>query len=132
MIARRDPENFLSIFNFLHEEGRQIILSADTKPSEIRNLDERLVRRFSWGFMAELGELDISTKTTILRNLTEAQGMKLDSDILYYMAGKIKESYELGQIVNELRMYSLINVLAFDEITMSHVKDMLEGRNNME
>lgn len=80
---------FFSIFNTLHQSGRQIVLSSDKPPKELKGLNERLVSRFQWGLTADIQPPDLETRIAILKKKSENYGINLSSDILEYIATNI-------------------------------------------
>lgn len=86
----RSQEEFFHTFNALFDGHKQIVLSSDRPPSEIANLESRLVSRFEWGLTAEMQAPDVETRTAILRKKSEGMQVKLSSDILDFLADKIR------------------------------------------
>ena len=75
----RSQEEFFHTFNTLFDGHKQIVLSSDRPPSEIANLEARLVSRFEWGLTAELQPPDAETRVAILRKKAQALEIKLDA-----------------------------------------------------
>ncbi len=86
----RSQEEFFHTFNALFDGHKQIVLSSDRPPSEIANLESRLVSRFEWGLTAEMQAPDVETRTAILRKKSEGMQVKLSSEILDFLAEKIR------------------------------------------
>lgn len=80
---------FFSIFNTLHQSGKQIVLSSDKPPRELKGLNERLVSRFQWGLTADIQPPDFETRIAILKKKSENYGINLSGDILEYIATNI-------------------------------------------
>ncbi len=64
----RTQEIFFQIFNHLHQNGKQIILTCDRAPKDLNNMDERLLSRFKWGLSADINNADFDTRVAILEN----------------------------------------------------------------
>jgi len=86
----RSQEEFFHTFNTLFDGHKQIVLSSDRPPAEIANLEQRLVSRFEWGLTAELQPPDIETRLAILRKKAESLTIKLESNILEFIAQRIR------------------------------------------
>ncbi len=86
----RSQEEFFHTFNTLFDGHKQIVLSSDRPPSEIANLEHRLVSRFEWGLTAELQPPDIETRLAILRKKAQKLEVKLDNSILEFLAERIR------------------------------------------
>ncbi len=86
----RTQEEFFHTFNTLFDGHKQIVLSSDRPPSEIANLEHRLVSRFEHGMTAELQPPDIETRLAILRKKAETFDVKLDPAILEFLAERIR------------------------------------------
>ncbi|MBV9127495.1 MAG: chromosomal replication initiator protein DnaA [Verrucomicrobia bacterium] len=86
----RSQEEFFHTFNTLFDGHKQIVLSSDRPPSEIQNLEHRLVSRFEWGLTAELQPPDIETRQAILRKKAEAMQVKLRPEVLDFLAQRIR------------------------------------------
>ena len=73
----RTADEFFHTFNALHQNGAQIVLTADRMPSELTELAERLRQRFEWGMTAEIDPPDLSTRLIFLGNLVREQGIEV-------------------------------------------------------
>ncbi len=86
----RTQEEFFHTFNTLFDGHKQIVLSSDRPPSEIANLETRLVSRFEWGLTAELQAPDTETRVAILRKKVQGVEVKVDDNILQFLAERIR------------------------------------------
>jgi len=78
----KTQEEFFHTFNTLHEAKKQIIISSDKPPSQLKELDNRLQNRFQWNLMAEVQAPDFDTRVTILTRKAEKLGLTVDEDLL--------------------------------------------------
>ena len=86
----RSQEEFFHTFNTLFDGHKQIVLSSDRPPTEIANLEQRLVSRFEWGLTAELQPPDIETRLAILGKKAETLAIKLHPSVLEFLAQRIR------------------------------------------
>lgn len=80
---------FFHIFNTLHQSGKQIILSSDKPPKDLKGLDDRLISRFQWGLSADIQPPEFEMRIAILKNKAEDYGMIVSTEILEFIAGSI-------------------------------------------
>ena len=96
-------EEFFHTFNTLHESGKQIILSSDRPPKEIKLLEDRLKSRFEWGLIADVSMADYETRLAILRKKKDENHVIIDDEILSDIAAKIDSNIrELEGVFNKL------------------------------
>jgi chromosomal replication initiator protein len=105
----RTQEIFFQIFNHLHQNGKQIILTCDRAPKDLKNMDERLLSRFKWGLSADLNTPDFDTRVSILENKMYQDGITLNRDVVEYLAHNIDTNVrELeGALISLLAQASL-------------------------
>lgn len=109
-------EEFFHTFNTLHSAGKQIVLTSDRPPKEMKTLEARIRSRFEWGLMADIGNPDYETRMAILRKKVEDENISLDDEILNYIATNITTNVrEIEGALNKLIAYSNIE---HTEITM--------------
>ena len=99
----RIQEEFFHTFNTLHESGRQIVLSSDRPPKEIKLLEDRLKSRFEWGLIADVSIPDYETRLAILRKKAANDNIIVDDEILSNIATKLESNIrELEGALNKL------------------------------
>lgn len=80
---------FFHTFNTLHHLGKQIVLSSDKPPKEIKGLNERLVSRFQWGLTADIQPPDLETRIAILRKKSGDDGIELSQEVVEFIASNV-------------------------------------------
>ncbi len=85
----KTQEIFFHIFNHLHQSGKQIILTSDCAPKELKGLQERLISRFKWGLSAEISKPDFETRMAIILHKSAQDGIELAPDVIEYLAYSI-------------------------------------------
>lgn len=82
-------EEFFHTFETLYNDQKQIVMTSDRLPTEIPDLSERLVSRFTWGLQVEITPPDLETRIAILRTKAEAEGLPIDENTLDYIASQV-------------------------------------------
>jgi chromosomal replication initiator protein len=106
----RTQEEFFHTFNTLYQQQKQIILSADCPPSEIPELEDRLVSRFNWGLVARIERPCYETRIAILQKKAKMRGLSLPEDVVCYIATKVENNTrELEGAITKLQGMSLLH-----------------------
>ena len=124
----RTQQEFFNTFNYLYEAKKQIIISSDRPPKEIKELNERLRSRFEWGVPIDIQAPDYETRMAILRNKAEKGGIiNMPEEILVYIAENIVSNVrELEGALNKLSVYSkLINEPLTLDLAKETLKDLI-------
>lgn len=115
---------FFHIFNHLHQNGKQVVLTSDKAPVDMQDIEQRLLSRFKWGLSAELQSPDFETRVSILKNKLYRDGVEMPEEIVEYVAKNIKTN------VRELEgaIISLIAQSSFNkkEITLDLAQVIVE------
>ncbi|MEG0751723.1 MAG: chromosomal replication initiator protein DnaA [Oscillospiraceae bacterium] len=99
-------EEFFHTFNTLHNAHKQIVLSSDRPPKEIKSLEERLRTRFEWGLLADVQPPDVETRISIIYRKAEQLGLELHSEVAEYIAANVKSDVrQLEGAVKKLNAY---------------------------
>ena len=121
-------EEFFHTFNALHEAGKQIVLTSDRPPKEIPGLEVRLVSRFEWGMVADIGQPDLEHRIAILRKKAEQDHLELTipDDVLRFIAEHVRSSVrELEGCIIKLLLYAS---LKHREISIELARDALSDK----
>lgn len=99
----RTQEEFFYAFNTLIEEKKQIVITCDTYPKEIADMDERLRTRFSWGLTVAVEPPELEMRVAILRKKAENLNIDLHEDVAFFVAKQIRSSVrELEGALNRI------------------------------
>ncbi len=114
---------FFHIFNHLHLNSRQLILTSDTRPAELGNMEERLLSRFKWGMTCELYRPEYDIRKQVLTQKAKQDGLSISDDVLQYVAENVTASFrELEGIMASLLAHAtMLNT----EVTVELAKSVL-------
>ena len=117
-------ELFFHIFNHLQQNGKQLIFASDKAPSEIKEMETRLLSRFKWGLSADLQAPDVETRIKILKRKAFNDGIVLPDDVVDYVASRVKSNIrEMEGLFISLIAQSSLNKKA---ITMDLARQLIE------
>jgi len=101
---------FFHIFNHLHQNGKQLVLTSDKAPVDMQEIEQRLLSRFKWGLSAELQTPNYETRVSIIKNKLNRDGVEMDDEIVFYVAKYIKTNVrELEGAIISLMAQSSFN-----------------------
>lgn len=115
---------FFHVFNHLHQSGKQLVITSDKPPVELKGMEPRLLSRFKWGLSADLQMPDIETRIAILRRKLYSDGLAVPEEVIEYLAGAITTSVrEMEGALISLIAQSSLNKKA---ITMDLARQMID------
>src|SRR3954452_12632170 len=124
-------EEFFHTFNALYEAGRQIVLTSDRPPSEIAGLEARLISRFQWGMVADIGLPDFEHRVAILKQKAQLDRLELTipDDVIHFIAEHVRSNVrELeGSIIKLLAYASLKHKDITVEVAREALRDKLRA-----
>ncbi|NJB83302.1 chromosomal replication initiator protein DnaA [Wenyingzhuangia aestuarii] len=110
----KTQDAFFQIFNELHQNGKQVILTSDKAPVDMQDIEQRLLSRFKWGLSAELQAPDYETRIHILKNRLYRDGVEVPEEVIEFIAKHIKTNVrELEGVVTSLIAQSAFNKKEF-------------------
>ncbi len=116
---------FFHIFNHLHQNGKQVILTSDKAPVDMQDIEQRLLSRFKWGLSAELHQPDFETRISIIKNKLYRDGVEMPEDIVEFLANNIKTNIrELEGAIISLIAHSSFNK---KDITIDLAKTIVDN-----
>ena len=102
-------DTFFQIFNYLQQSHKQLILTSDRSPMELRGIQDRLLSRFKWGLAAEITRPDYPLRRDILQYHIKRDGIKLSEDIIEYIASNVSDNVrDLEGVLASLLAYSTL------------------------
>ena len=106
----KTQHTFFHIFNHLHLNGKQLIMTSDRTPAQLKGMEERLITRFKWGMTAEIEKPDLELRKNILRNKIRKDGLKFPEEVITYIAEHVNASIrDLEGIIVSIMAHSTIN-----------------------
>ncbi|OJW71316.1 MAG: chromosomal replication initiation protein DnaA [Candidatus Amoebophilus sp. 36-38] len=106
----KTQEIFFHIFNHLHQSGKQIVMTSDCPPRDLKGLQERLLSRFKWGLTADLQQPDFETRVAIIKNKMQADGIDIREDLIEYIAQSVDTNIrELEGVLISLIAHASLN-----------------------
>lgn len=105
----RIQEEFFHTFNSLHECRKQIVLTSDRPPNELKGLEQRLISRFEWGLTVDVQPPDVETRLAILKNKAKSHDKQVPEEIFLFLAERIKTNIRRleGALVRLVSLASL-------------------------
>ncbi|RIW17147.1 chromosomal replication initiator protein DnaA [Algoriphagus lacus] len=121
----RTQEMFFHIFNHLHQNKKQIIMTSDCPPRDLKGLEERLLSRFKWGLTADLQMPDFETRVAIIRRKMQSEGIFIPDDVVEYLAYTVDTNVrELEGILISLIAHASLNRV---EISLELAKTVIKN-----
>ena len=126
----KTQDNFFHTFNALHQAGKQIVLSSDRPPKELKGVDDRLISRFTWGLTVDVQPPDLETRIAILRKKSEDDGIHMPDDVIEFVAANVTSNIrELeGSLISILAKASLNNRDVTVELAKEVVRSLAVSR----
>lgn len=146
----KTQEIFFHIFNQLHQDGKQLILTSDRPPKDMEGMEERLISRFKWGLTADLQAPGFDTRKAILEKKMKKEGIELPAEVLDFICYNVKSNIrELEGILVSLIAQSSLNQREIDidlakevvqkfisrvskKITIGSIQDLVAGHFNLD
>lgn len=116
-------EEFFHTFSYLYEAGKQIILTSDRPPKEIKPLEDRLKTRFEGGLLADVQKPSFELRTAIIKKKAAIMNISLNNDLVNYMAERLQ--HDIRQIEGALKRLNAVHSLTGDEITKDSIDHVI-------
>ncbi len=120
-------EEFFHTFNTLYQAGKQIVLTSDRPPKEIKTLEDRLRTRFEWGLLADIQPPDFETRIAIIRRKAELLNIEINDEVAEYIANRLKNNIrQLEGAVKKINAYKMLaGSLPSISIAQNAIRDIL-------
>ncbi len=127
----KTQEIFFHIFNQLHQNGKQLILTSDRAPKDLDGMEERLISRFKWGLSADLQAPDLETRMAILEAKMSKEGVELPYNVTEFICYNIKNNIrELEGVLVSLIAQSSLNRREIDlDLAKEVIKNFVKQIN---
>ncbi len=122
----RSQEEFFHTFNALYNNGKQIILSADSAPAEIPSLEARLISRFNWGLVARIDPPSFETRVAIVQKKAHIRGLDITDEIAEYVAHKVQAN--IRELEGALTSIYALAVINGEQISLESAQRALHGQ----
>ena len=123
----RMQEEFFHTFNKLHAEGKQIVITSDKPPKELKTLEERIRSRFEWGLITDISTPDFETRIAIIRRKAELLDLYIPDDVAEFIANRLKTN--IRQLEGAVKKLKALKHLAGSppsiSMAQSVIKDIL-------
>ncbi len=117
---------FFHIFNYLHQSGKQLIMTCDRPPVELEDLVPRLLTRFKWGFIGEIEHPDYDLRKGILRTKCTKEGLTISDEVIEFIARNATDNVrDLEGIINSLLAHSIAFNRPIDQDLAARVMRMI-------
>ncbi len=128
-------EEFFHTFNALYDEGKQIVLTSDRPPKEMKTLEERVRNRLEWGLIADIQLPDLETRMAIVKRKADMINLELSNDVILFLAEKLKNNIrQLEGAVKKVQAY--VSIYGSSKVTVSMaqsaIKDILNDNRTPE
>ncbi|OEG71543.1 hypothetical protein ATZ36_14125, partial [Candidatus Endomicrobiellum trichonymphae] len=117
-------EEFFHMFNNLFNLKKQIVISSDRPPKELKGVEERLISRFEWGIIADIQPPDLETRIAILRKKAEEEKIYIPDDVILNIATQIKSN--IRQLEGSLLRITAFSAFTGTPLTVDSVQKMLK------
>ncbi len=120
-------EAFFHTFNTLHDHNKQVVITSDVQPKQLRGFEERMLSRFEWGLLTDIQVPDLETRIAILRKKAERENLEIDYSILEFIASKFSSNIrELEGTLIRVTAYASLNQQRIDmQLVHTVLKDLI-------
>ncbi|MGB0356701.1 MAG: chromosomal replication initiator protein DnaA [Cytophagales bacterium] len=129
----KTQEMFFQIFNHLHERNKQIIMTSDRPPSELKEFQKRLLSRFKWGLTVSLQKPKLETRIAIIKYKIKKMKFNLSDDLIHTIATSVTTNIrELEGVLSSLSVYVNLNKQPISQKVLKETIEHLVGKTTLE
>lgn len=120
-------EAFFHTFNTLHDHNKQVVITSDVQPKQLRGFEDRMRSRFEWGLLTDIQVPDLETRIAILRKKAQRENLEIDHSILEFIASKFTSNIrELEGTLIRVTAFASLNREAIDmPLVQTVLKDLI-------
>lgn len=120
-------EAFFHTFNTLHDHNKQVVITSDVQPKQLRGFEERMLSRFEWGLLTDIQAPDLETRIAILRKKAQRENLEIDHSVLEFIASKFSSNIrELEGTLIRVTAYASLNQQPIDmPLVHTVLKDLI-------
>jgi len=122
----QSQQEFFHTFNVLYNNGKQIVLSADSPPGKIPSLEERLITRFNWGLVARIDPPSYETRVAIVQKKAHLRDLSISDEISEYIARKVQAN--IRELEGALTALYALATTTGEQITLELAQTALNGQ----
>ncbi|NMA80156.1 MAG: chromosomal replication initiator protein DnaA, partial [Clostridiales bacterium] len=119
----RTQEEFFYTFNELHQVNKQIVLTSDRPPKDIKTLEDRLRTRFEWGLLTDISTPDFETRIAIIRRKAELLEIEIPDDVAQFIANRLKNN--IRQLEGAVKKIKALKLLAGTHPSVSMAQNVI-------
>ncbi|MDR1892107.1 MAG: chromosomal replication initiator protein DnaA [Oscillospiraceae bacterium] len=102
-------EEFFNTFNVLYGDKKQIVVTSDRSPKDIKTLDERIRTRFEAGLLADIQNPEFETRVGIIKRKSEILNLNIEENVIYFISDQLKSNIrQLEGVVKKLQAYTIL------------------------
>ena len=130
-LANREKtqEEFLSVFNALYSQKQQLVVTGDSAPNKLRNINPELKSRLGWGLLADIDDPDQTLKISIIQKKAVEDNLSLAEDVVFFLSNSSGDIKNL--LKNMIRVQTFAS-LSSEPLTISTVRTLIRDRNRSE
>lgn len=127
-------EAFFHTFNTLHDHNKQVVITSDVQPKQLRGFEDRMLSRFEWGLLTDIQVPDLETRIAILRKKSQHESVEIDYEILEFIASKCTSNVrELEGTLVRVTAFASLNQQQIDmPLVQTVLKDLISLDENNE
>ena len=128
-LAGRDQtmEEFFHTFNALYHSDKQIVVSSDVYPQQMKEMEERLISRFQWGMVADIQAPELDTRVAIVKKKAEQEHIDLPDEVAHYLAETVQSN--VRELEGTLLRLAVKAELLKQPIELAFAREALRGTN---